>query len=176
MNETSKKYAKPPPGLLPKKFHDEQTTAKRLEDVQGAIARYLEAGLKINTDWIEEYNELVDQLDKKNNQQMDLLQASARIMSNSLYGAHGIPPTEETQRNLMALQEIFTGYFDDADNPIFVNDILKNQWGYKVTVAKDNDGHYYGKLVCNDEHPCKNIPYALNQGKGHIKVYRTYKT
>ncbi len=50
----------PPLGLIPKKFHDERVKAERFNKVCGAIARYYDAGLKINIEWIEEYNELVE--------------------------------------------------------------------------------------------------------------------
>ena len=53
----------PPLGLIPKRFHDvffERVKEERLNKVRGAIARYYNAGLKINIEWIEEYNELVD--------------------------------------------------------------------------------------------------------------------
>lgn len=66
---------------------------------------------------------------------------------------------------------IFTGYYDDNKNPIFVGDKLKSKWGYEVIVVKDEDGDdYSGKLVCDDKHSCKNIPYHLNKGKDHIKI------
>ena len=51
---------KPPLGLIPKKFHDERVKIKRFNEVRGAIARYYDAGMKINIEWIEEYNELVE--------------------------------------------------------------------------------------------------------------------
>lgn len=51
---------KPPLGLIPKKFHDERVKVERFNEVCGAIARYYDAGLKINIEWIEEYNELVE--------------------------------------------------------------------------------------------------------------------
>lgn len=51
---------KPPLGLIPKKFHDERIKVKRFNEVRGAIARYYDAGMKINIEWIEEYNELVE--------------------------------------------------------------------------------------------------------------------
>ena len=51
---------KPPLGLIPKKFHDEQVKVERFNEVCGAIARYYDAGMKINIEWIEEYNELVE--------------------------------------------------------------------------------------------------------------------
>ncbi len=50
----------PPLGLMPKKFHDERVKVERFNEVCGAIARYYDAGLKINIEWIEEYNELVE--------------------------------------------------------------------------------------------------------------------
>jgi len=50
---------RPPLGLIPKKFHDERVKVERFNEVCGAIARYYDAGLKINIEWIEEYNELV---------------------------------------------------------------------------------------------------------------------
>lgn len=51
---------RPPIGLIPKKFHDERVKVERFKDVCGAIARYYNAGLKINIEWIKEYNELVE--------------------------------------------------------------------------------------------------------------------
>ena len=51
---------KPPLGLMPKRFYDERIKAERFNEVCGAIARYYDAGLKINIEWIEEYNELVE--------------------------------------------------------------------------------------------------------------------
>lgn len=63
----------------------------------------------------------------------------------------------------------FTGYYDDNNNPIFVGDKLKSKYDYEVIVCKDKTGYYYGKLVCDKKHSCKNIPYAIN-GNGYIKV------
>ena len=51
---------KPPLGLLPKKFYDERVNAERFNQVCGAISRYYNTGMKINVEWIEEYNELVE--------------------------------------------------------------------------------------------------------------------
>ena len=65
--------------------------------------------------------------------------------------------------------ENFTGFYDDNKQPILVGDKLKSEWGYEVIVVKDSDG-YSGKLVCDENHSCKNIPYALNEGKGHSKI------
>ena len=63
----------------------------------------------------------------------------------------------------------FTGYFSDNLKPICVGDKLKSEWGYEVIVVK-NGSEYYGKLVCNSKHSCKDIPYALNSGNGYIHV------
>jgi hypothetical protein len=52
--------ARPPLGLIPKKIHDERVKMERFNEVCGAISRYYNAGLKINIEWIEEYNELVE--------------------------------------------------------------------------------------------------------------------
>ncbi len=71
----------------------------------------------------------------------------------------------------MELQnEIFTGFYDDNNQPILVGDKLKSEWGYEVIVLKDNDGDYSGKLVCHNNHSCKNIPYDLNKGEGYSKI------
>jgi len=60
-----------------------------------------------------------------------------------------------------------TGYYDDNNNPISVGDQLRNWFGYDVIVAVDKDGSFYGKLVCDEDNSCKNIPYSLNKGKGY---------
>lgn len=48
-----------PIGVKPKWLHDELVNKERFEDLCGAISRYYNAGLKINPEWIEEYNELL---------------------------------------------------------------------------------------------------------------------
>jgi hypothetical protein len=55
---------KPPLGLIPKRFYDQRVKVERFNEVCGAIARYYDARLKIRIEWIEEYNELVDYLNK----------------------------------------------------------------------------------------------------------------
>lgn len=65
---------------------------------------------------------------------------------------------------------IFTGYFDDKNQPIFVGDKLRNEFNYGVIVVKDENGDYSEKLICEDNHSCKNIPYLLNKGKGYSKI------
>ena len=66
--------------------------------------------------------------------------------------------------------ENFTGFYDDNKQPILVGDKLKSEWGIEVIVVKDEDGDYIGKLVCDDKYSCKDIPYALNKGKGYSKI------
>ena len=55
---------KPPLGLIPKIHHDNLVKVERFNEVCGAIARYYDARLKIKIEWIEEYNELVDYMNK----------------------------------------------------------------------------------------------------------------
>ena len=55
---------KPPLGLIPKRFHDQRVKVERFNEVCGAIARYYDARLNIKIEWIEEYNELVDFINK----------------------------------------------------------------------------------------------------------------
>lgn len=53
---------RPPLGLMPKKFYYEQVRSQRFNEVCRAITRYYNSGLKINIDWIKEYNELIDSI------------------------------------------------------------------------------------------------------------------
>ena len=57
--------AKPPLGLIPKKFHDDNVKLERFKDVCGAITRYYSDGRKIDIEWILEYNELIDDVSKQ---------------------------------------------------------------------------------------------------------------
>jgi len=80
---------------------------------------------------------------------------------------------KETKSNAfytLLANENFTGFYDDNKQPILVGDKLKSEWDYEVIVVKDDDGDYSGKLVCDDKHSCKNMPYALNKGKGYSKI------
>lgn len=52
---------KPPLGLIPKYHYEYQ----RLQDIIGAINRYLEAELEVPVIWLEEYNEIIEK--RKNN-------------------------------------------------------------------------------------------------------------
>lgn len=75
---------------------------------------------------------------------------------------------------LLCADNFTASYFDDTNKPIFVGDRLKSEWNYEVIVVKDEDGDYSGKLICDDNHSCKNvIPYVLNKGKGYRKIICT---
>lgn len=50
---------KPPLGVKPRWLHDEQ----RLQDLGGAIYRYLSDKMPIQIDWIEEYNEILRRME-----------------------------------------------------------------------------------------------------------------
>lgn len=65
---------------------------------------------------------------------------------------------------------INTGFTDDNHSYIFVGDILQSKDGYKVLVCQDDNGALYGSLICPIGHSCRNIPYALNKGKGYTKI------
>jgi len=60
------KFIKPPLGIIPKSFHIKRVNQQRFNDVCQVIVSYYNAGLKINVEWIEEYNELLEYLDKNN--------------------------------------------------------------------------------------------------------------
>ena len=53
-----------PIGLIPKEVYQKRIKINRFNDVREAILRYYNAGLEINTQWIEEYNELLDSINK----------------------------------------------------------------------------------------------------------------
>jgi len=55
--QTKTKMSKPPIGLKPKKYH----SLERLNEVRSAIVRYYDDELLIPVEWIEEYNELINQ-------------------------------------------------------------------------------------------------------------------
>ena len=52
---------KPPLGVMPRKMWNSQ----RQKDLSDAMVRYLEAGMKIPVEWVEEYNEISDSEVKK---------------------------------------------------------------------------------------------------------------
>ena len=63
-----------------------------------------------------------------------------------------------------------TGMVDDLGTAIFVGDTLQSVDGYQVVVSVGEDSEFYGKLVCDDDNSCKDIPYHLNSGRGHHVV------
>lgn len=93
-------------------------------------------------------------------------------------GMYGHSGMEAARRDLgwpkESLKIISTGYFDDNGEPIFVGDKLKSIYGYEVIVRKSTPNEsiddFYGELVCDSTHSCKDIGYALNKGKQHTKV------
>ena len=54
----STEATKPPLGVMPRKRWDRS----RQKDLADAMFRYLETGMKIPAEWIEEYNEISDRL------------------------------------------------------------------------------------------------------------------
>jgi hypothetical protein len=91
------------------------------------------------------------------------------VLYNSVQVAHCEPYAEER-----AIEGgIDTGFIDDQGIKIFVGDTLHNFEDYDVTVccvAESEGLHFYGKLVCEPGHSCENIPYSLNEGKGHTII------
>lgn len=57
----STKSMKPPMGVTPRFIIEE----KRFNDLRGAINRYAIDGFKIDLDWVDEYNELLDKIKKR---------------------------------------------------------------------------------------------------------------
>jgi len=51
---------------------------------------------------------------------------------------------------------------------INAGDVLKNEYDYFVVVCKNKYGDLYGSLLCSISDSCRNIPYALNNGKGYF--------
>lgn len=54
-----KNRKKPPLGIVPKYIWEEQVNIQRFNEVCRAISDYYNAGLEINIEWIQEYNEFV---------------------------------------------------------------------------------------------------------------------
>jgi len=65
---------------------------------------------------------------------------------------------------------VFTGLYDEDNQPIYLGDRLENEWNYVVIVRTFDGTEYYGELVCDEYHSCKNIPYSLNNGQGYKKI------
>jgi hypothetical protein len=62
-----------------------------------------------------------------------------------------------------------TGFTDANGEEIWVGDILECIYGYRVLVCQYPDNkEFYGSLICPIGDSCRNIPYSLNQGNGHV--------
>lgn len=55
-------YTRPPLGIMPKIHWENQCNRTRQSELYDCICRYLEAGMGINSECIEEYNELINKL------------------------------------------------------------------------------------------------------------------
>lgn len=62
-----------------------------------------------------------------------------------------------------------TGYKDDDGNYINIGDILISEYGGEFEVVVDEDGDIYCMMNIAEEHSCREIPYALNNGYGWRK-------
>jgi hypothetical protein len=58
-------FNKPPMGLTPRRIWEMQTERARVNEISDAIIRYLNAGMKINPEWIEEINELLEKVERE---------------------------------------------------------------------------------------------------------------
>jgi hypothetical protein len=56
---------------------------------------------------------------------------------------------------------------DSNGNEIKVGDVLQSDNNFRVVVAKHSNGALYGKLICDSDNPCANLPYSLNEGRGY---------
>jgi hypothetical protein len=57
---------------------------------------------------------------------------------------------------------IETGIHDVTGVMIRLGDTLKSEWDYSVIASMDDDGNFYGQLVCALGHSCEHVPYSLN--------------
>jgi hypothetical protein len=57
---------------------------------------------------------------------------------------------------------IDTGILDSNGVMIRLGDTLKSEWSYSVIASMDDDGDFYGQLVCAPGHSCEHIPYSLS--------------
>jgi len=59
---------------------------------------------------------------------------------------------------------------DKNGSEINLGDVLDSDDGYSVVVVKwEGIDHWVGKLICDETDSCRDVPYALNDGKGYTK-------
>jgi hypothetical protein len=61
------KQEKSPIGVTPKNIWENRIKVDRLSELNSAIKRYHDAGLIINIEWVEEYNQIIDDLKSSSN-------------------------------------------------------------------------------------------------------------
>jgi hypothetical protein len=61
----------PPLGLMPKKLFYEKIQQERFEQLCRVLAKHFNSSKKIKVEWIEEYNELIENVNKKENENDD---------------------------------------------------------------------------------------------------------
>lgn len=59
-------YNKPPLGVIPKKYWQQQVNTSRVIDLARAIKSYAEEGLPVDPEWVKEYNELLEVINSGN--------------------------------------------------------------------------------------------------------------
>jgi hypothetical protein len=65
---------------------------------------------------------------------------------------------------------VYAGITDSNAERVYVGYTLRSEWGYDVIVYKSDDGEFVGKLVCDIDHACSNIPYHI--GNSHTIIKR----
>ena len=62
---------RPPLGLIPKEIHEHNSAVARYREVCDAMVRYHEAGKQIPSSWLDEYNDLLHEINKHDMQYKD---------------------------------------------------------------------------------------------------------
>jgi len=67
----------------------------------------------------------------------------------------------------------WTGLRDRNGQFIHVGDIVNSIFGYNLLVCKDReDGHFYGSLICEIGHSCRNIGYNISNSKEELLIWQ----
>jgi len=53
---------KPPLGVMPRDIYERNCKVTRLNAIAAAISRYLQREMKVPVEWIQEYNELAEEI------------------------------------------------------------------------------------------------------------------